>query len=457
MTPDSLTDWWTRGGLTAPTSARFEVTGVDPVLPARHRVGEMAAAALGLVGARAAELSGRAEATVRVDVAAAAASLQGFLRQHLDPPGPTLRARDATTAFYRAGDDRWIHLHGGFEHLGDGLLDVLGLSPDNRGDAELIGAAVDRWEAAALEDALAERGLCAAMVRTPTEWADHPQGRAVATEPAVDVERIDDADGAPSSALDGLRVLDLTRVLAGPTCGRTLALFGADVLRVGAARLPSIEPFVVDTGAGKRNAFLDLADADDAATDRRLVEGADVVVCGYRPGALDRYGFGPDDLFALRPGLVLVLVDCYGHSGPWAGRPGWEQLAQSAGGIAHVEGGDAPQLLPAAATDYTTGYLAAAGVLDALARRRSDGGSYVVRASLCATAHWLSTAGADLDPAAATGVDPTATITMDTDWGRLTRLAPPLTVDGLDVRWRRSPAPLGSSPPRWDDGDGQIG
>ncbi|HPG27142.1 MAG TPA: CoA transferase, partial [Myxococcota bacterium] len=211
-----------------------------------------------------------------------------------------------------------------------------------------------------------------------------------------------------------MRVLDLTRVLAGPTCGRTLALFGADVLRVGASRLPSVEPFVIDTGAGKRNTSLDLTDPDDAATTRRLVEAADVVVCGYRPGALDRHGFGPGDLLALRPGLVVVLVDCYGHSGPWAGRPGWEQLAQSAAGIAAAEGEGSPQLLPAAATDYTTGYLAAAGVLDALARRRSDGGSYVVRASLCATARWLSGAGTDLDPAEAAGVDPTATITMDT-------------------------------------------
>jgi crotonobetainyl-CoA:carnitine CoA-transferase CaiB-like acyl-CoA transferase len=247
-------------------------------------------------------------------------------------------------------------------------------------------------------------------------------------------------------------VLDLTRVLAGPTCGRTLAAHGARVLRVGAERLPSIEPFVVDTGRGKRNAFLDLERREDAARLRELVAGADVFCQGYRLGALERRGFGPEALAELRPGIVAVSIDCYGHSGPWAGRAGWEQLAQSATGIAAAEGGEGPpRLIPAAATDYTTGYLAAFGAMMALARRAVEGGSWLVRASLSQTGMWLTRLGADLDPEAAAGLGDVASrlTTTDTAWGRLTHLAPAEEMEHTPPHWALPPAPLGSHPAAW--------
>lgn len=151
----------------------------------------------------------------------------------------------------------------------------------------------------------------------------------------------------------------------------------------------------MDTSHGKRSAWLDLDDAGAAATLRALVRGADVFSQGYRSGALAGRGFAPEDVAALRPGIVYVSINCYGHEGPWATRPGWEQLAQTVTGIAVTQGSpDAPVLIPAALCDYTTGYLAAWGVMAALARRAVEGGSWHIRASLCQTAMWVERAGA---------------------------------------------------------------
>jgi crotonobetainyl-CoA:carnitine CoA-transferase CaiB-like acyl-CoA transferase len=442
-------------GLELPRDARVEVVGRDPVLQSRFRAGEAAAAALALTGCAAAqvgELRGLPSQRVRVGVREAATTLLGFAFQRASR-GPALeRHRNASIDLYPCGDGRWIHLHGGFPHLADGILDLLGCGLDRDGFAR----AVSQHTAFDLEDAAAERGLCAAALRSPAEWSGHPQGEALRGLPAVEVVRIGEADAQPlppsTRPLEGLRVLDLTRVLAGPTCGRTLAEHGATVLRIGAERLPSIEPFVVETGRGKRNAFLDLDVSADVDCLRDLVRGADVFCQGYRAGSLERRGFGAQALAELRPGIVAVSINCYGHCGPWADRAGWEQLAQSATGIAVAEGGEAtPRLIPAAATDYTTGYLAAFGVMAALARRAVEGGSWLVRASLCQTGMWLTRLGADQDPAKAAGLgDVASRLThCDTVWGRLTHLAPVVEMEHTPPRWDRPPAPLGAHPATW--------
>jgi crotonobetainyl-CoA:carnitine CoA-transferase CaiB-like acyl-CoA transferase len=441
-------------GLALPDGARAEVTGADPVLASRFPIGEAAAAALAVGAASASELwklRGGASQGARVDVRAAAMSLIGFILQRLDSPLDLARHMTPLTALYPTGDGRWVHLHGGFPQLGQGLLDLLGCPPE----AEALGAALQRWKAPDLEDAAAARGLCAAMVRTPKEWDAHPQRIALADRPAVEILPIGDAPGEALTPADrpltGVRVLDLTRVLAGPTCGRTLAAHGADVLRIGAKRLPSIEPFVVETGHGKRNAYLDLERPAEHEKLLALVRGADVFCQGYRSGSLAGRGLGPEALARLRPGIVYVSINCYGHEGPWAGRPGWEQLAQTVTGIAATEGGGTPRLIPAAATDYTTGYLAAYGVMEALRRRAAQGGSWHVRASLVQTGMWLTRLGADRDPEAAPGIgDPNDRLaSCETDWGRLTHLRPPIEMERTPPRWERPPTPLGSAPPEW--------
>ena len=480
MERPELRRWWDRSGL-APGPApdlgvrSVAVTGGDPVLAVRHRVGGAAAAALALVGAHAARRHlerGGAAQSVAVDVADATATLLGFVFQQVD--GLDLnRHRNATIEQYLTGDGRWIHLHGGFPHLADGLLHLLGLGPESVEDRSAIAAAVQRWDGAALEDAIAAAGLCGALVRSSAEWRRHPQGAHLATLPAVTVERIGAGDAAPRTSgpasaqaragpggpLHGVRVLDQTRVLAGPTCGRTLASLGADVLRVSAPHLPSIEPFAIDTGHGVRHAHVDLRDAPGRAAFAALARNCDVVVQSYRPGALDRYGAAVQDLVAQRPGVVVVQISCYGSTGPWAERPGWEQLAQSVTGVSWDEGtGDGgagdqvPSLLPAAATDYTTGYLAAAGAVHALRRRDAEGGSWLVRASLAQTAMWIQDAGLVSDPGAAVGLGDVAArmVTTPTAWGPLRHLPPALVLSATPCRWDRPPEPLGTSRAAWD-------
>jgi crotonobetainyl-CoA:carnitine CoA-transferase CaiB-like acyl-CoA transferase len=476
MDDAALRRWWERGRLEAPPGARVTVSGSDPVLASRHRPGEAASAALGLLGAwsaRIAEQRGGSPQGVRVDTTSAAASLLGFLFQSAEKLDLT-RRQTPLTAFYPTADDRWIHLHGGFLHLADGLTTLLGCDATS----EDVGRAVRNWWAEPLEEAVADAGLCAAVARTRTQWLAHPQGAALDGLGAVSIRRIGEApprhrhfDDPPLNdpslgerPLSGIRVADLTRVLAGPTCGRSLAAHGADVLRIGSPKLPSIEPYVVETGRGKRCAFVDLDDADGVRRLRDLVADADIFCQGYRPGSLAARGLGAEELAGLVPGIVYVSINCYGHVGPWAGRPGWEQLAQTASGIAMAESGaetgsrtgtgvatGAPRLLPAAATDYTTGYLAATGALVALSRQIDEGGSWLVEASLCQTAEWIQSGGSDLDSADASGLDDPRLerLTLDTAWGEVSHLPPVEQLERTPARWRRTPSPLGTHDLSW--------
>lgn len=443
--------------------------GADPIVATPFHVGEAAAAALGLGAATAAEiwrLRGGDRQNVSIELNAAAASLlsfmfvkrggRGFVRPSLDAP---------TVGLYRCGDGRWIHLHGGFTRQHPRTLDLLNAA-DTR---EAVAQAVAKWNAFALEESLAFMNLGGAVVRTRDEWADSAQGRALAATPPIVLKKIGEAPPLrlrdSRNPLDGIRVLDLTRVLAGPTCARTLASYGADVLSIRAERLETIEMFDLDTGQGKRCAYLDLVKPADAETLRRLVRGAHIFVDSYRPGALARLGFTPASLAHIARGITYVSVSCYGHEGPWAGRRGWEQMAQSATGLAHEQGvfsaarGGArrepiPEPIPAAACDYITGYLAAAGAAAALLRRIREGGSWQVLVSLSATAMWLASLGLIEAARVPEGWTPGAGLdrylnSCQTDEGRLDFLGPVVQMSKTPPAWRRPPPMPGADAPRW--------
>jgi crotonobetainyl-CoA:carnitine CoA-transferase CaiB-like acyl-CoA transferase len=391
---------------------------------------------------------------VSVDVRAAAASLVSFLLMKVNggPPPQREAATNPLVALYECADRRWIHLHGAFPKLRAATLDVLkcGATRDE------IAAAVKTWRAQDLEDALAAAGTCGAMARTAEEWAAHPQGQALADLPVVEIEKIGDAPPQPLPAgdrpLSGIRALDLTRVLAGPTCGRTLAEHGADVLLINSPSLPNVPAFVLDTSHGKRSAHLDLDQPGDAATLLNLIRSADVFTQGYRSGAMERRGLSPEAVAELRPGIIYVSINCYGHHGPWRDRPGWEQLAQTVSGIAVTQGTpQQPQLIPAAACDYTTGYLAAHGVMTALARRATEGGSYHVKASLAQTAMWFTRLGMTCDPAAATGAGDLSDYMADssTAVGKLQHLGPITRMSETPPYWDRPSPALGADRPEW--------
>jgi crotonobetainyl-CoA:carnitine CoA-transferase CaiB-like acyl-CoA transferase len=367
----------------------------------------------------------------------------------------------------------WIRLHTNAPRHRAAALRVLGVEAER----EHVAAAVARWTAHELQEAVVAEGGCAAMLHTPDEWAAHPQGSAVADEPLIALERTDagaarDPGAAGSSwapepgrPLAGLRVLDLTRVLAGPVATRLLAGLGADVLRIDSPDWD--EPGVVpDMTLGKRLARLDARDPADFARLRSLLAEADVLVHGYRSDALDRLGLPDAVRRELRPGLIDVSLDAYGHTGPWSTRRGFDSLVQMSTGIAGagLRSGlaDRPTPLPVQALDHATGYLMAASVLEGLAQRMRDGHGTRARLSLARTAAELafahSLAARPLQPRQtglpASWTDPvTASVSLaapiDTPWGAATVLPAPFGVEGVTVGWTRGPRPLGSDAPAW--------
>jgi crotonobetainyl-CoA:carnitine CoA-transferase CaiB-like acyl-CoA transferase len=454
-----LSDLLTAVGLAQSPDGEVRITGRDPIWGARYPIGEATAVLLAAIGVAVNDLwelrTGRRQ-QVHADVRRAAGSLRGHYFQLLDGQ-ETPRDEHPEIVYsdrFQCRDGRWIQLHGGFPHLGQGTSKVIGSTAHT---VESIAAAVARWDSQALEDALAEAGMCGVICRSGEEWRATEQGKALLALPPVEVVKLADGDPVPLTAdgdrpLAGLNVLDLTRVLAGPASARTLAEHGADVLHITSPKLPSVPPYVLATNPGKRSAYLDLDAPDEADQLLSLVADADVFVQGYRAGALERRGFGVQDLTRRRPGLIYVSVNCYGPVGPWHGRPGWEQLGQSATGLAVGQGGpEHPTLMPAQACDYGTGYFTALGTLIALGRRAREGGSYHVRASLCQTGMWLERLGTRCDPSDAVGLgDPSDLyVHYDSPVGRLSQLAPALELSETPPHWARPAVPLGTHPATW--------
>jgi crotonobetainyl-CoA:carnitine CoA-transferase CaiB-like acyl-CoA transferase len=439
-----------------------EVTlrGADPVLPTPPRVGEFGAAAIAASALAAARLlahrtGAKQQVTVDVDAAAAAMRSWTYLAGAADaarPPssGPQL--------FFATEDDRWIFLHRRAAHHAARQERVLGSGPSDREVAE----AVRRWKGADLEEAIVAADACAALVRSHAEWAGHEQAAAVAGLPLLTVTKIGDSDPEPAGRgdrpLGGVRVLDVTHVLAGPTCARTLAEHGADVLRIGPGSSGDRNPMQRDTGHGKRSAVLDLKSADGAATLRTLIGGADVFSQGYRPGALAGLGFAPEGVAALRPGIVYVSMSAFGTQGPWQDRRGYDSVVQSVSGFCDEVAVDGePRFLPVSALDYVTGYLAAFGAQVALARRAAEGGSYHVQLSLAQTGQYL--AGLPrTSPAERAGLPaelPAGRIAellteTDTPFGRLRHLAPAAAMSRTPPHWDRPTVPMDHDSPVWE-------
>jgi len=449
---------WSQAGGDVTALERATLTGADPILPTDFKIGTAATAVIAATGLAAAELwrlrTGRGQ-SVSVDGPAAVAAFRSERYLTVDghaPPDP----RGEIFGFYRAGDGRWVQLHGALPHHREGIARFLGCE-ETRMAAE---AAVGKWQAEALEEALATIAMPAAMVRSREEWEAHAQGRAVATLPLFEIVRIGDsrpeAAGDGERPLSGVRVLDLTRVIAGPVCGRALASYGAEVLLVTSPHLPNQPRLTMDTGLGKLSASLDLRRAQDTEQLRRLVAGCDVFCQSYRPGALARHGFSPEDVARIRPGIVYVTLSAYGHVGPWRERRGFETLIQSVSGMAHEQGFgaglDHPRHLPAQVVDHGTGYLAAFGALMALARRARDGGSYLVRVSLAQTGRWVDAlgrvAGRQTRDLGLSDVDDLLS-EVDTPFGRLRHVVPPARLSETPAFWARPSVPPATHPAAW--------
>jgi crotonobetainyl-CoA:carnitine CoA-transferase CaiB-like acyl-CoA transferase len=462
MTPElALTHLWQLAHGDSGALSRVAISGQDPTLPSTFHVGTLAAATIAAAGLVAAECHRlRTGVAQRVDVSVRDALVAFRSERYLrvdDGPPPELR--HPVTGFYETGDGRWIQLHANFPHHLRGIVDVLGCDAQPAD----VAAAIRTWDGAALDTALANAGLCAALIRSPEEWAAHEHARAIASLPLFEIERIGDAPVEPigrgdaDRPLAGVRVLDLTRIIAGPVAGRTLASHGAQTLLVNGPHLPNIAPLVIDNGRGKRSAWIDLRDAAGVETLRALARDADVFVQAYRPGALAARGFAPHALAQLRPGIVCVSISAYGHAGPWAKRRGFDSLVQSASGIAWRERqaahADAPRHLPCQALDHATGYLAAFGAMIALARRAREGGSWHVRLSLAQTGHWLQSFGIVPDglraPDFATDDVLDRIERIASPFGAVDAVRPAERLSATPPSFARPPVPLGTDAACW--------
>jgi crotonobetainyl-CoA:carnitine CoA-transferase CaiB-like acyl-CoA transferase len=438
--------------------------GADPILPTPFRIGETSAAALAAVGLAVADLwtlrTGRHQ-DVAVDTRRATASLRSGHYMHMDGAHVSTE-RNSVMGVYPARNGRWSYLHCNFPNHRAAALGVLGV-PEDR---EAVRQAVAKWDALELEEAIIAAKGAGGMVRTMDEWARHPQAAAIASLPLMEIVKIGEAPPQPlpdgDRPLSGIRVLDLTRVLAGPTCARTLAEHGADVLKITAAHLPNLGYQEYDTGHGKLSAHLDLREPKDVDTLRGLVREADVFSQGYRPGTLGDRGFSPVTLSQLRPGIVVVSLCAFSHVGPWASRRGFDTVVQTVSGIttrqAELFPGKepGPQFYPVSAIDYLTGYLMAFGAMVALGRRAREGGSWLVRISLAQTGRWLVGRG-QVPEAQLKDVPKEFTpaelerwsMASDTPVGKLRHLAPVLRLSETPPRWARPTVPLGYHAPEW--------
>ena len=449
--PAELTDALTAAGPRAVLPSQFDVTGLATA--------SVAAATLAAAEFLAVRNDGRTlPVTVDSRQACAAFAAEGLFTP-LGWERPDIW--DPIAGNYQARDG-WIRLHTNYAYHRAAVERLLGAA--NR---ESVQAAVAEWRAVDLETAVVEAGGCAAAMRTREDWLAGPAGAATADAPlaAVADRALPDNVAAPLAAgtggplpYSGLRVLDLTRVIAGPIATRFLAAYGADVLRIdppGFAEVPALLP---ETTAGKRTAALDLTTAAGRAAFESLVNGADVLVSGLRADALARLGYDDDALAALNPALIVASLDAYGWDGPWRDRRGFDSLVQMSSGIAAAgaaaAGADHPVPLPVQALDHACGYLTAAAVGRALTRHTAESVASRIRLSLIATANllWSLPRPAEHPPMPKPGDFPLTD--AQTAWGPARRVPLPGAIAGIDPRWRVEAGPLGRHHPAWADGPG---
>ncbi len=463
-TTETMQALWQAAGLPSGALDRVRLTGEEPVLPSSFRVGTAAQSAIALTGLAVSEIdrlrSGREQA-VSVDMLHAALEFRSERLLRIDG-GDAPELWDPIAGVYQCGDGRWVRIHTNFAHHRDGVLKILGCANDR----DAVAAALKLWKAEDFETEATADSMVVAMMRTPAEWAAHPHAAVLARQPVISIEKIGEADPIPlpSAAagdrpLSGLKVLDLTRIIAGPTGGRALAAHGATVMRIGSPNLPVVPILVMETGRGKLSAHLDLDTTAGKAGLERLLDGADVFIEGYRPGGLSARGFGPEQTARQRPGIVHVSLSAYGDEGPWGGKRGFDSLVQTATGInaaeAEAAGSDQPKALPCQALDHASGYFIAFGAMAALMRRAREGGSWHVKVSLARTGQWLRDLGRLQDglacpEPASEHIHPFLTVS-DSGFGKLTHVTHAAHLSVTPPRWDLPAVPAGTHMPVWPD------
>jgi crotonobetainyl-CoA:carnitine CoA-transferase CaiB-like acyl-CoA transferase len=453
-----LSDVWTSAGGEPSALDALTLTGDEPQLPSSFRVAaaaQVSVAASALAAAEIWKMRGGESQQVAVDMRHAVVECRSerYLRLDGKPPPP---AWDAIAGVYRTRDG-FVRLHTNFPHHRDAICKVLNCKPER----DAVQTALMEWDGEAFETAAYAASGVVAFMRSYDQWSATPHAQALAGLPLISITKIGEAAPKPwpkgDRPLAGIRVLDLSRVIAGPVAGRTLAAHGADVLLISGPELPAIPWLTIDTGRGKLTSFVELKSEQGRTTLRDLLAGADIFSQGYRPSAIAALGFSPDDAARINPGIICVTLSAYGAAGPWAERRGFDSLVQTATGFNHAEGKaagvDGPKELPAQMLDHATGYFMAFGAMMAKARQAREGGSWHVQVSLAQTGRWLWNLGRipdGLDTRDLTGEAVTPFLEeVDSGFGRLQSVKHAAILSKTPAFWASPAMPLGSHPPEW--------
>jgi crotonobetainyl-CoA:carnitine CoA-transferase CaiB-like acyl-CoA transferase len=439
--------------------SQISFNGNDPFYSSAFYLGTTAQVSIGAAALAAAEIwkyrTGKRQ-SVSIDVRHAAVEFRSERYFRVDgSSAPSLW--DPLAGLYPVGDGGFVRIHTNFPHHRDSILKLLACDPTR----EAVQRALTTWKSLDFEEAANSSGGVVAAIRSRNEWLRHPQARAIQNLPLISIEKIADAEPRPfpvgNRPLSGIKVLDLTRIVAGPVGARALAAYGADVMRVHSPNLPALDWLDRDTGRGKRSAYVDLTSSSDREALIKLIKDADIFMQAYRPESLASKGFGPQELAQTRPGLVYVSLSAYGSVGPWAKRRGFDSLVQTATGFnlaeAQAKGLETPKELPCQALDHASGYLMALGAMIARLRQAQEGGSWHVNISLAQTGNWIWDMGQN--PEALKGNDPSFDEIADliemkaSAFGMVSAVKHSALFSDTTAYWDRPPAPLGTDASYW--------
>ena len=446
---------------------QVSLEGSEPILPSVYKTGVAAQSSIAVAALAASKIwEYRTGETQKVSVAMKHAAIafrsERYLNYETSRYGSPAHSgkrnhTDSIHGFYICGDGGWIQIHANYPAHRLGALKAL----DCEDSAAGVQKVLMNMMADDVENYLTDKGLPVGMMRTIKEWNKHPQGRAVAQLPLMEIKKIGDSEKLnftrdPNRPLEGIKVLELSKVLAGPLMGRTLAEHGAEILWLNDPHLDVIDGLVIDMSRGKRPAYLDLNDENDKNNFINLSRTADVFVQGYRPGSIRAKGFSPEDMADIRPGIVCVELSAFGHMGPWSNRRGFDSIIQTVSGIGREGGRAAGEEgmihMPCQALDHATGYLGAFGAMIALLRQRSEGGSWLVRVSLAQTGQWLKSLGrldqVDAKDIPDTEVNDYLQKTVS-PYGSVSFTKPAAQLSKTPAYWSLPPSPFGTFEPSW--------
>jgi crotonobetainyl-CoA:carnitine CoA-transferase CaiB-like acyl-CoA transferase len=452
---------WSLAALPLDSLSRLKLTGNSPVLPTSFQVGVAAQSSIAVAALAATELEGQRNGklqSVSIDMKQAELECTGYFIVN----GKVPESWAPLSGLYPCKDG-YVRIHANFNHHRDGALKILGLNNLSKNyRKEDVSNALSQWAAIDYETAAAEANMVVSAARSFSAWDKHPHAKIIEQLPLITFEKIGEAEplelpnlAQNQKALAGLKVVDLTRILAGPVCGRTLAAYGADVMLVNSPELPNIE-HIADTSRGKISTLLDLNKTSDNAKLLELVRDAHIFVQGYRPGGLAKLGFSPEQLAEIRPGLSYVTLSAYGHQGPWSNRRGFDSLVQTATGFNFAEAqaaeSNSPRALPVQILDYASGFLMAFAAQAAVLKQQKEGGSWHARISLVQTAHWLRSLGRITDNFHQNQADYAAIIQhYSSNFGELGAIPHAAIFSDMASDWTRPSSKPGTDAAEWPE------